>query len=161
MGTYVDPYLPEGARSAIDDVSAILNSPGVSDALLATINVPSVTDESYKLRLLAGSSKESLAKHHIFPKLRGGSSRSDKYRQFFQKHNIDVDAYAVQIPVSLHKHIHRAGNNWVTRWQEWIDANPNATTKEVYQFAGQLMEEYGLNNLQIIPYRQLRVFGFI
>ena len=47
------------------------------------------------------------------------------------------------------KLIHGAGKNWTTRRKEWIDANPNASTKEVYQFAGQLMDEYGLSGLPI------------
>ena len=52
------------------------------------------------------------------------------------------------------KFIHRAGNNWTTRWKEWIDQNPNATTKEVYQFAGKLIDEYGLSgNVGIVPYK--------
>ncbi|MCB0096960.1 MAG: DUF2380 domain-containing protein [Caldilineaceae bacterium] len=90
--------------------------------------------------------------HHIFPKLRGSSEASEVYRQFFKKHNINVDDFAVEVSESLHKHLHRAGNNWVTRWKQWIDANPNATTTEIYQFAGSLMDEYGINSLPIVPY---------
>lgn len=40
-----------------------------------------------------------------------------------------------------------------TRWKQWIDANPNASTKEVYQQAGRMMDEYGINNLPLVPYR--------
>lgn len=34
-----------------------------------------------------------------------------------------------------------------------IEANPNATAKEVYQFGGKLMDEFGLSNLPMFPYR--------
>ena len=95
-----------------------------------------------------------MIKHHIFNKFRGSSSKSQKYRDFFKTHRIDVDQYTVEIPESIHNDlIHRAGNNWTTRWKQWIDANPDASTKEVYQFGGQLMDEYGLSGLKIVPYR--------
>ena len=59
----------------------------------------------------------------------------------------------VEIPEAMHKKwIHRLGDNWTTRWKDWIDANPDATTREVYQFAGQLMDEYGLVGEAIIKY---------
>lgn len=79
---------------------------------------------------------------------------SQKYREFFQKHGIKVDEFTIELPVEMHrKWIHRAGNNWTTRWKRWIDENPNATTKEVYQFAGQLMEEYGVVGQELVPYK--------
>jgi hypothetical protein len=102
-------------------------------------------------RLLA---QPKTIRHHLFNKFRGASPTSQKYRDFFAKHGIDVDRFTVEIPESMHqKLIHRAGNNWTTRWKQWIDANPNATTKDVYQFAGRMMDEYGVSGLQIVPYR--------
>jgi hypothetical protein len=93
-------------------------------------------------------------KHHIFNKFRGNSPKSQKYRDFFKKHGINVDDYAVEIPeIESRKLIHVAGNNWTTRWKNWIDDNPNATTSEVYQFGGYLMDQYGLSGLPIIPYK--------
>jgi RHS repeat-associated protein len=94
-----------------------------------------------------------IVKHHIFNVFRGKSPKSQVYRDFFKKHGIDLDANTVHIPESLHKEIHRAGNNWTTKWKRWIDANPNATTKEVYQQAGRMMDEYGLNKFPILPYK--------
>ena len=75
------------------------------------------------------------------------------YRDFFKKHGIDVDKFTVKIPESLHKQVHAAGRNWTTRWKRWIDANPNATTKEVYQHGGRLMDEYGLSRFPLVPYK--------
>ena len=37
---------------------------------------------------------------------------------------------------------------------EFIDNNPNATAKDIFQFAGKMMDEYGLNNLPIHPYHR-------
>ena len=102
-------------------------------------------------RLLASP---KMIKHHLFNKFRGKSPASQKYRDFFEDHGISVDDFTVEIPESMHqKFIHRAGSNWTTRWKRWIDANPNATTTEVYQFAGQLMDEYGVSGVKIVPYK--------
>lgn len=98
--------------------------------------------------------KPKTVKHHIFNKFRGQSEKSQKYREFFKKHGVEVDSYSVQITESMHKYkIHQARNNWTTRWKNWIDQNPNATTKEVYQFAGKLMDEYNISHVPIKPYK--------
>lgn len=100
-------------------------------------------------KLLTGGSK--FVKHHIFNVFRGNSPKSEIYRQFFKNHGVDVEAFQVLIPEEMHrKLIHAAGNNWTTRWKEFIDANPSATTKEVYQFAGKLMDEYGISGVSFI-----------
>lgn len=95
-----------------------------------------------------------MVKHHIFNVFRGNSAGSAKYRDFFSKHGIDIDAYAVEVTEGFHRNwIHRAGRNWTTAWKRWIDNNPNATTREVYQQAGKMMDEYGLSDLPIVRYR--------
>jgi hypothetical protein len=43
--------------------------------------------------------------------------------------------------------------NWNIKWRHFIESNPNATRKEVYQFGGQLLDEFGLGHLQIIKYK--------
>ncbi|TVS20748.1 MAG: hypothetical protein EA424_02395 [Planctomycetaceae bacterium] len=42
-------------------------------------------------------------RHHIFNKFRGNSPKSQTYRDFFRKHGIKPDDYAVDIPEALHK----------------------------------------------------------
>ena len=102
--------------------------------------------------LKALPSSGRIVKHHIFNVFRGNSPRSQVYRDFFKKHNIDLNSHTVHIPEGLHKLIHGAGNNWTTRWKRWIDANPNASTRDVYQQAGRMMDEYGLSGYPILPY---------
>ncbi|HRJ90469.1 MAG TPA: RHS repeat-associated core domain-containing protein [Pyrinomonadaceae bacterium] len=129
---------------------AVLRS-GAGSRLTAQQFADDAFVDIYQPRLLESP---TTVKHHIFNVFRGNSPKSDFYRQFFKTHGIDVEKYGVEIPEAMHKKfIHGAGNNWTTRWKQWIDANPNATTKEVYQFAGQLMDEYGLSGLPIIPLR--------
>jgi hypothetical protein len=94
-----------------------------------------------------------MVQHHIFNVFRGGSQSSQKYRDFFRKHGIKVDEHTVFVSEKKHLEIHAAGNNWTTRWKKWIDDNPNATTKDVYQQAGKMMDDYGINDRSIVPYK--------
>jgi hypothetical protein len=95
-----------------------------------------------------------MIRHHIFNKFRGESPQSKKYRDFFKQHDIEVDKFCIEIPDTTHiNKIHQAGNNWTKKWKDWIDANPNATTREVYQKAGSLMDEYGVSHVKLVKYR--------
>jgi hypothetical protein len=95
-----------------------------------------------------------MVKHHVFNAFRGNSPKSQKYRDFFKGHNINVNDFTVAMSENFHKSwMHGAGRNWTTRWKRWIDANPDATSKQVYQQAGGMMDEYGINHLKLIPYR--------
>ena len=58
------------------------------------------------------------------------------------------------MPEEFHKGwIHKAGQNWTTKWKQWIAANPSATTMDVYHQAGRMMEEYGIGHLPLVPYK--------
>jgi hypothetical protein len=41
---------------------------------------------------------------------------------------------------------------WNRVWQQWLDANPDASAHEVYQQAGRMMDQFGINHLPIGPY---------
>jgi hypothetical protein len=43
---------------------------------------------------------------------------------------------------------------WNRRWAKWIDANPNATAKDVFQQLGKMMDEYGLAVYRVHPYKK-------
>jgi hypothetical protein len=38
---------------------------------------------------------------------------------------------------------------WNPIWKQWINANPNASVKEIYQQLGVMMDEFGLSGLPI------------
>lgn len=95
-----------------------------------------------------------MVKHHVFNVFRGNSHRTQKYRDFFELHNIQIDNYAIQIPETFHRTvIHAGGNDWTKKWISWIDANQHATIKDVYQFAGRLMDEYNVSHIPLIKYK--------
>jgi hypothetical protein len=97
----------------------------------------------------------SIQRHHIFPQT---------FRGWFAQRGIDIDLYTVELSRGTHlSGVHGQGGfvgpgnvslpgQWNAHWQEFINANPNATAKEVYQFAGQLMDQFGLGGLPIVPY---------
>jgi hypothetical protein len=94
-------------------------------------------------------------KHHIFPRA---------LRDWFASKGIDIDKYTVVLETTTHlAGVHGRGGlvgpgnvtlpgRWNQLWQVFKDANPNATPKEIYQFAGWLMDRFGLSGLPIVPY---------
>jgi hypothetical protein len=91
-----------------------------------------------------------IAKHHIFPQ---------QFRKFFLSKGLNIDQFAVRLAseTSHLKGVHGRGlasmpGGWNARWAGFIEANPSATATQIYQFAGRLMDEFGLNHLPIVPY---------
>lgn|GEM_PF-2372306 len=91
-----------------------------------------------------------MADHHIF---------SQQFRNLFKSKGINIDDFTVSIPQNTThlKGIHGKGFNnlpgqWNSKWSEFIKNNPNATAKDFYQYAGKLMDEYGLSDLPIHPW---------
>lgn len=88
--------------------------------------------------------------HHLFPQ---------QFRKFFEKTGVNIDKFTVRISEITHlKGVHGRGvadlpGGWNTRWQQFIETNPNATAKDVFQFGGSLVDEFGLSGLPIIPFR--------
>ena len=54
-------------------------------------------------------------KHHVFNKFRGSSPKSQKYRDFFKDHGINVDDFTVAVTKNEHTKLHQAGSNWTTQ----------------------------------------------
>ena len=42
--------------------------------------------------------------------------------------------------------------NGIKNGMSFIDNNPSATAKDVFQLAGKMMDDYGLSGLRIHPY---------
>jgi hypothetical protein len=90
-------------------------------------------------------------KHHIFPK---------KFKPFFEQLGITIDDHCIALGGITHSRgVHGTGNlgmmpgNWNMKWRHFIENNPNATRIEVYQFGGQLLDEFGIGHLSIIKYK--------
>ena len=91
--------------------------------------------------------------HHIIPKFRG---KSKPYSDFISKLGIDVDKYTITVTAGkggAHMNILHGKGKWNKKWMDFIDNNPNATAKDVFQFAGKMMDEYEVNKFKIHPYK--------
>jgi hypothetical protein len=90
-----------------------------------------------------------LQRHHLLPQ---------KFRAFFSARGIDIDKYTVELSQGEHlQAVHGRGNamvpgRWNQLWEDFIAINPNATSKDVFQFLGTLMDEFGLSDRTIVPY---------
>jgi hypothetical protein len=88
-----------------------------------------------------------------------------KWRVWFAGKGIEIDAYTVELSRGIHlRGVHGQGGfagpgnvslqgRWNSLWAEFIEANSEASAKDVYQFAGYLMDLLGLSDLPIMPYR--------
>jgi hypothetical protein len=91
-----------------------------------------------------------LQDHHIFP---------SEFAGFFNSRGINIDDYTVTLDSTAHLNgVHGVGygdmpGRWNQRWADFMGGNPWANVKDVYQFGGKLMDEYGLSGMRIHPYR--------
>ena len=92
-----------------------------------------------------------MADHHIFPQ---------QFKSYFSTKGIDIDLHTVSVPhqITHLRGLHGKGNanmpgGWNQRWKIFIEATPDATSKDVYQFAGKLMDEYGINHIRLHGYK--------
>lgn len=104
---------------------------------------------------LATDSMKSLSEplrledHHIIPKFRG---KSKFYTEFIEKLGINVDDYTITVSGGKggqHMNFIHGKAQWNLKW---IDQHLNATEKDVFQFAGKMMDEYNLSGYRIHPY---------
>ncbi len=94
-------------------------------------------------------------KHHIFPK---------QFKEWFENKGIDIDAFTIKLEVNTHlRGVHGKGGfvgagskkllgYWNKKWQRFINNNKGASPEEIYQFAGKLLDEFGLGDVSIGPY---------
>ena len=106
---------------------------------------------SDSVRLLTGSDK--VADHHIFPQ---------EFRGWFQERGVqNIDNFTITVDQDLThlRAIHGSGNmsqmpgRWNAQWAEFIRNNPKATSREVYQQAGRMMDDFGIGHIPIHPYK--------
>ena len=129
--------------SELDDLGAIRS--------FDTINPPKAEvprgDASPRLLLERGR----VADHHIFPR---------QFDSYFRARGIVIDDFTITLGEKSHlRGVHGGGlgempGGWNARWATFIRENPTASRKETFQFAGSLMDEYGVSHVPIHPYRQ-------
>jgi RHS repeat-associated protein len=169
----VIPVVPAGAgliaRSGKAAVEVINHADDVADAAkllsrgeetfdaVRTVQGFAETDVREATQIAGLLPASTLHYHHIFPQ---------QWKDWFHApgRSIDIDKFTVQLNETTHlRGVHGKGGfvaiddiaipgRWNVRWEEFISKNPNATAKDIYQFAGTLMDEFGLSGLEIMPY---------
>ncbi|MET0401096.1 MAG: TIGR02269 family lipoprotein [Cystobacter sp.] len=90
---------------------------------------------------------EPFEKHHIFP-------QQARLARWFKTKNIDIHAFTIRIPRSFHSWIHSGGpegGQWNDAWRQFIAKNSSASQDEVWRFAFELMNRFGVNG-PLVPY---------
>lgn len=84
---------------------------------------------------------EPLEKHHIFP-------QQQQLARWFKLKGIDIHAFTLFLPRSVHQRIHSggpAGGQWNAAWRRFQQSHEDATAEEVWRFAFELMFLFRLN----------------
>jgi Predicted lipoprotein of unknown function (DUF2380) len=66
----------------------------------------------------------------------------------FKALGINVDDYLMHMSELEHRDLHGRGvdwHDWNPQWERFLNANPNATREQVFDFANKLLKERGLN----------------
>ena len=130
------------------------DSPGRPGQIKHGGTLPDVT--SGERKGVAGSGVKALppaklADHHLLPR---------QFKEFFKQRGIDIDQHTVTLGQTNHlRGVHGKGQGempggWNKQWQSFIDKNPNASAKDVYQQLGRMMDDFKLNDAKIHPYRK-------
>ncbi len=147
------PILPFAAVGAVDGL--IRESLGIG---LPELTVPGAGEEEFALQIAVKIETKAeqkllsaplLEQHHIFPQ---------QFRKFFVSRGINIEDYTVTLGRTTHlKGVHGSGlgrmpGRWNQAWQGFIEANPEATAIDIYQFGGKAMDEFGLSGYPIRSY---------
>ena len=125
------------ADDVVEDAAKAIKSSSKTEVLLLETTKP-----------ITGKTND----HHIIPAFRG---KSKPYADFISARGIDVDQYTITADAGkggMHMNIIHGKGGWNQKWMDFIDNNPNATAKDIYQFAGKMMDDYGLSGYTIHPY---------
>jgi uncharacterized lipoprotein (TIGR02269 family) len=102
------------------------------------------------LRLPCIPAREPFEKHHIFP-------QEPQLASWFKKQGIDIHAFTVRVPKSFHVWLHSGGpkgGQWNEAWRQFQEDTPRATEEQMWRFAFELMDRFGVNGPLVAYYCQ-------
>lgn len=94
-----------------------------------------------ELRLACIPPREPFEKHHIFP-------QQQLLARWFMRKHIDIHSSTILLPKSFHSWLHSGGpegGQWNEAWRQFKENNEGATTEEIWWFAFELMNRFGVN----------------
>jgi uncharacterized lipoprotein (TIGR02269 family) len=102
------------------------------------------------LRLACIPPREPLEKHHIFP-------QQEILASWFKRKRIDIHAFTILLPKSFHTWLHSGGpegGQWNEAWRRFQKKNDGASPEEIWRFAFELMDRFGVNGPLVAYYCQ-------
>jgi RHS repeat-associated protein len=87
---------------------------------------------------------------HIFP-------QEKCFEKYWRKAHIDIDEHTIYIEQATHlRGMHGKGmgkmpGRWNPRWKTFFREHPDASPVQIYQQAGNMMDEFGLSDYEIRP----------
>lgn len=90
---------------------------------------------------------EPLEKHHIFP-------QQERLAVWFKRQGIDIHAFTVNLPRSVHRRLHSGGpegGQWNEAWRQFQREHNDASHDEIWRFAFELMWRFKING-PLSPY---------
>ena len=100
------------------------------------------------LRLPCIPAREPFEKHHIFP-------QEPFLADWFKSRKIDIHAFTIRVPKSFHSWLHSGGprgGQWNDAWRQFRDDNPEDNQKDMWRFAFELMDRFGVNGPLVAYY---------
>jgi len=141
-------FIP-GIGDALDLVNGVISlgrGDYVGAGLSAAAAIPLLGDAANA----AGIARRATRFHHVFPQA------SDLARKF-AKAGIDIDKYTLELPEAVHRCIHSGkgfgrGGKWNKAWKDFFEKYPNATAEQIYKYAGELIHEFDIDGIPVVPY---------
>ena len=96
--------------------------------------------------------REPFEKHHIFP-------QEPLLADWFKNQKIDIHAYTIRVPKSFHSWLHSGGargGQWNEAWRRFQEEKFQANAEEMWRFAFELMERFGVQGPLVAYYCQDR-----
>ncbi|HEY0367928.1 MAG TPA: TIGR02269 family lipoprotein, partial [Pyrinomonadaceae bacterium] len=148
MGLDLAGFIP-GLGDVLDLVNGAISlgrGDYVGAGLSAAAAIPLLGDAANA----AGVARRATRFHHVFPQA------SDLARKF-AKAGIDIDKYTLELPEAVHRCIHSGkgfgrGGKWNKAWKDFFDKFPNATAEDIYKYAGQLIHDFDIDGIPVVPY---------
>jgi uncharacterized lipoprotein (TIGR02269 family) len=110
---------------------------------------PLLPSQQQELEEAAKERNKPHERHHIFPQ---------RFREWFEDQDIDIDEYVIPLEVEKHRSIHRGANGgpWNATWEKFInEQTENPPKEEIFRYAGQLIYEFELYG-PVSPYWKKR-----
>lgn len=93
-------------------------------------------------RAAKAAAKATEEMHHLLP-------QAERFRKFFERAGLDIDDFKIPLDRARHRlnpgGIHtNSGGNWNRVWDDFFEANPNATRDQILRQLDRMRADFGI-----------------